>query len=338
MNAVAPAVASMPIGPAAKSGMANGSPAESQGDSPADFAALLSGQMPPAEEMAALLPEDLRARAEGPLAALGEEVGGEAPVETEPLILQADTTPIPNAAAIAFAMPNAPQPVPPAATLETEVWPGAGGIRIGDAEAELKDLASDLEALLNRKGAAEQTPIDVAANEALRDLAGHPLSQPHEAMPKQSVGQDIGAIASPLHTSRWSQDFSQKLVWMVKNDIQNAQLSINPANLGPIEITLTIGKDSASAHFASPFAEVREVLEAALPRLKEMLAEAGVDLGQANVGAQSQNRFAENHAQRQAALAVSGRENASFPANDAVIEARVMPLRGRGIGMVDTFA
>ena len=71
-----------------------------------------------------------------------------------------------------------------------------------------------------------------------------------------------------------------KIVWLTANDQKFAQLTLNPPQMGPIEISLNINKDTASAYFISPNAEVREAIETALPRLREMLAGVGIELGQ----------------------------------------------------------
>lgn len=91
-------------------------------------------------------------------------------------------------------------------------------------------------------------------------------------------------LTTPLGHTAWADEFAQKLVWFAGNDRQQAQLTLNPPQLGQVEITLNIDKDVTSAHFASANAEVRNAIESSLPRLREMLAGAGVELGQVTVG------------------------------------------------------
>lgn len=94
-------------------------------------------------------------------------------------------------------------------------------------------------------------------------------------------------IETPVRDQSWASDFSQKIVWLASHDKQTAQLTLNPPQMGPIEISLSLSKDSASAFFVSANPEVRDAIETALPRLREMLAGAGIELGQTNVGAES---------------------------------------------------
>ncbi len=143
-------------------------------------------------------------------------------------------------------------------------------------------------------------------------------------------------LATPLKDAAWPAELSQKVVWMARQDLQSAQITLNPPQLGPIEIALDIKNEQASAVFVSGSAEVREAIESALPRLREMLAGVGVELGQANVSHES-FRQASDQGHRQAVARGSStsvdRGNASITAAGATVAgARA------GNGLVDTFA
>lgn len=85
----------------------------------------------------------------------------------------------------------------------------------------------------------------------------------------------------------WDTAFSQRVAWAATNQHQVAELHLNPPNLGPVEIRITVSNDQATAVFVSPHASVRDSIEAALPRLREMLGESGLSLGNVNVSSQS---------------------------------------------------
>jgi flagellar hook-length control protein FliK len=65
--------------------------------------------------------------------------------------------------------------------------------------------------------------------------------------------------------------------------------------MGPIEISLNVDKGSASATFVSANAEVRDAIETAMPRLREMFASAGIQLGQTNVSSESFRQQSEGN-------------------------------------------
>jgi flagellar hook-length control protein FliK len=96
-------------------------------------------------------------------------------------------------------------------------------------------------------------------------------------------------VETPLGQPGWRDEVGQKLTWMVSNNRQQAELVLNPPQLGRIEVALTIEDDRASVSFATPHAAVRETLENSVARLREMLADAGVTLGQTQVGTNSGN-------------------------------------------------
>lgn len=132
--------------------------------------------------------------------------------------------------------------------------------------------------------AVEPQSASGSASNFAATLAAQAAAQ--QAQSRHESAPAAPQISVPLQDSRWAQDFSDKVVWLAKNDQQTAQININPPQLGPMHITLNLSGDQASALFVSPHAEVRQAIEDAMPQLREMLAGAGINLGQANVGAQ----------------------------------------------------
>jgi flagellar hook-length control protein FliK len=70
---------------------------------------------------------------------------------------------------------------------------------------------------------------------------------------------------------------------MVGREVQSASVRIRPPNLGPLNIHLSIQNDQASVSFTAQHGIVKEALEAAIPRLREMFAESGIDLANVDV-------------------------------------------------------
>lgn len=182
--------------------------------------------------------------------------------------------------------------------------------------------------------AAEASPLETSpatpSNVAGGLASGRPLQD--AAATSQPPG-----IAAHLNENAWPKQFGDKVVWMAKNDQQSAQISINPPQLGPIQITLNLSGDQATLAFASPHAEVRQAIESALPQLKEMLSSAGINLGQSNVGANLSQQNQE-HAFSGANGNRSANENAILPANEKAASIAGSAVIHRGRGMVDLFA
>lgn len=148
-------------------------------------------------------------------------------------------------------------------------------------------------------------------------------------------------METPVGANGWDTEIGDKLVWMVGRQEQRAELVLNPPQLGRVEISLTLNGDQTSAAFVSGNPAVREALEAALPRLREMFAEAGLSLGQAQVGADSGNNAANqspgNRENRENSSRYSNARDGAPDVNMQRLTESSQWLR-QGRGLVDVFA
>lgn len=153
------------------------------------------------------------------------------------------------------------------------------------------------------------------------------------------TANSLQTISSPLGGSGWTNEFSQKITWMGTQQNQIAELHLNPPNLGPLDVVLKISDNQATALFTSPHSAVRDAVENALPRLREMLADNGITLGNTMVSDQSpRDRSADgfmNHGFGAAARRETSDE--TLGATETSTTAQVVPARQHN-GMVDTFA
>lgn len=142
-------------------------------------------------------------------------------------------------------------------------------------------------------------------------------------------------VAPRVGSAEWGGAVGEKVVWMASQSHQVAELHLNPPNLGPLEVRLTISNDQASALFVSHHSAVREAIETALPRLREMLADNGIMLGNVTVGS-------ESFSQQQASGQRDGKEGGRSGLGDEGFTALItVPERSAGLvrdGMVDVFA
>lgn len=77
---------------------------------------------------------------------------------------------------------------------------------------------------------------------------------------------------------------TQRVRWMVDQGVETAELRLDPPRLGTLGVRVRVDGDQATLSFQSPHAPVREAVEAAVPRLRELLADAGLDLAGVDVG------------------------------------------------------
>ncbi len=91
----------------------------------------------------------------------------------------------------------------------------------------------------------------------------------------------------PFQQAGWNNELSERVVWMANQKLQSAEIKMNPPHLGPIEVRLNISGDQAQVQFSAPHGVVRDALESALPRLREMFGAQGMNLVDVNVSDQS---------------------------------------------------
>jgi len=86
---------------------------------------------------------------------------------------------------------------------------------------------------------------------------------------------ELPKIQQAVSNPQWGNELANRVVWVAKQNFQAAQIRINPANLGPIELRISIQNEQASITFISNHAQVREAIEQSMPKLKEMFEENG---------------------------------------------------------------
>ncbi len=154
------------------------------------------------------------------------------------------------------------------------------------------------------------------------------MSRLFDVLPRQIEGRLNVAIEAPLRSPAFASELGEKIVWLAGRHAQFAELSLNPPHLGALEVRLSVSGGEAVAQFFSANAGVRDALETALPRLREMMAQAGIQLGEAQVRDEA---FARDEAAR-------GELRTSAATSTQAAEemgARALPMRG--MGLVDLY-
>jgi flagellar hook-length control protein FliK len=143
-------------------------------------------------------------------------------------------------------------------------------------------------------------------------------------------------ITARVGTPAWDQSLSQKIVWMSNNAQQTASLTLNPPDLGPLQIVLSVNNDQANATFIAAQPEVRLAIEAAMPKLREMMSDAGIQLGQANVSSGSTPQ--QNNHQQERPSSNNSQSLNSIDESITLNSAHRSTNITTGLGLVNTFA
>ncbi|HUQ11059.1 MAG TPA: flagellar hook-length control protein FliK [Steroidobacteraceae bacterium] len=190
---------------------------------------------------------------------------------------------------------------------------------------------------------ADGTADKAAALLALTAVNPEPLEKHQAGDPSQNLAKAAEMLAQaqrPLHAesarpsvlthardARWADDFGARVSLMVRAGESTASLQLTPVDLGPVEVRVTVKDSQATIQFGAAQAETRALIEASLPKLRELLASQGFNLLDASVS----SGFSR---QQQTAFASTTRGGASNEAETATTEARTV----RQLGLLDLYA
>ena len=310
-------------------------------------------QLPPSGNTEALLAV-LDAEGEPVMAAGADAPAGEEPAGTETLYPPAPVTsgtapvtarqPVGPAAQVVqpATSPMPSQPSNPAPSLVAqavqEALSNQDAKLVRDASmerlgVEMRNLIAasqrpaGFEQLLDRTPLnANQTQTNAVAPTLPGGLAPDAVATARPVLPTTTV-------ETPFRQPGWDQALSERVLWAANQKMQSAEIKLNPPQLGPIEVRIQMHQDQAQVSFTSQHAAVREALEAALPRLREMFSASGFELD-VNV---SQHSFAQ---QRQTQGFGAGQQRAGSSAEEGMpvaVTQELGPLGALSLGGVDLF-
>ena len=158
---------------------------------------------------------------------------------------------------------------------------------------------------------ASALAVSGAAGEAAARISGGnelafnlPAPQPIAAATGASLPSSIG---TPVSHPAWPSQLGQQLVQLIqRGGEQHVQMKLHPAELGPLSISLKMTEHGAQAQFLSAHAQVRQVIEQAIPQLREALAEQGISLSDTSVGEQGFSNQQEAFAQQSTGSSAGG--------------------------------
>lgn len=183
--------------------------------------------------------------------------------------------------------------------------------------------------------------IQVNAGESIFSTHGESISSQPFSLSNSASGVPLNTTLQDIHVDlpvgqpKWGEELAQKVVWLSSQQHQVAEIRLNPAHLGPVEVTLSIMQDQATAQFSSPHLAVREAIEQALPRLREMMAENGITLGNVMVGSDS---FQQDNKQQPAYHSAKDTSNMADARPETVNQIETAVVPSRHLGMVNTYA
>ena len=230
-----------------------------------------------------------------------------------------------------------PQGPAPTAALRTEA--GDTGTASGAFAALATAMESEIKPQVSTDNASEPSEATIkpatAGSTAPSSLGAGALSLFSNPLRQASLTAALeqgpaATLQSPVGSSEWAEELGTRLAVMTAQGDQSGSLRLSPEHLGPLEVQIRMQDDKANVVFGAQHADTRRALEEALPRLRELFAASGLQLGDAGVS---------REAPRQAQGAWATRTGSGMAAVEAELS---QPISGvvtrQHLGLLDTVA
>jgi len=187
---------------------------------------------------------------------------------------------------------------------------------------DLKSLINDAIASTNTElDAGVQPKIDAAISQVnavlnLANLVNHSATQQQSLVLSPSDAQfskelnilqtegtklansSTNQVNSPVNVDKafnimkaeGQNQLAEKVRWMVNARNPSAEIRLDPPDLGGMQIKVNLSGDTAQVNFNVQSLAAKEMLDQAAPRLRDMLAQQGIELGQSSVQQDSQQQ------------------------------------------------
>lgn len=144
------------------------------------------------------------------------------------------------------------------------------GLNVAAADTTFKEVAPSESSLFNSLVDNRSNPVGARGAAAAANSTAA-----NQALAGQTFNTQLEL---PLGHSQWGNQVLQRVALLTAQGIQAAEIHLNPAELGPMQVRVDQRQDSATVVFTSHHASTREALEASLPRLRELFSAQGMDL------------------------------------------------------------
>jgi hypothetical protein len=166
----------------------------------------------------------------------------------------------------------------------------------GDIVADIKQnllgkepsSTESIDRLMNLDIAGLKTSVSqlspVASNTPMTQITGSELTSGVKLASTNMV------MTSSLGEPSWDSEFVGRVNMVIKGGIQEARIQLSPPEMGRLEIKVTTDSDTAKVMFSVDNVAARDAIEQAIPRLRELLEQGGLQLSHAGVSDHSESQ------------------------------------------------
>jgi|GEM_PF-1876918 len=151
----------------------------------------------------------------------------------------------------------------------------------------------------------QQNKNSLSANASFTDVSARSTQLASQTLEQQTIEQLSPAVTSEVAQSQktnaqlhqetisiFRKDFSDavkdKVMLMISQKLQQFDIKLDPPELGNMQVRVNLQSEQAAVNFVVQNQQAKEALEQNMHKLRDMLAQQGVDVGDANVEQQSQ--------------------------------------------------
>ncbi|MGF1774017.1 flagellar hook-length control protein FliK [Vibrio wakamikoensis] len=100
------------------------------------------------------------------------------------------------------------------------------------------------------------------------------------------------AVQSPMVLTKEnaSDQVAERVQMMMSKNLKHVDIRLDPPELGRMQIRMSLNNDSATVHFTVQNQQTRDMVDQAMPRLREMLSQQGIQLADTSVQQQGQQQ------------------------------------------------
>jgi flagellar hook-length control protein FliK len=199
------------------------------------------------------------------------------------------------------------------------------------------------------------TKIESSSNRHLTDVSGnvtqtsqHIIEQQSAEMLNPSVATEVTQSQktnAQLHQetiSLFRKDFTEavkdKVMLMISQKLQRFDITLDPPELGNIQVRVNLQGEQAVVSFIVQSQQTKDALEQNMHKLRELLAEQGVDVGDANVEQQSQQSANDEGSPAGNNSQMQGEMDNMAEANDVVAHTLSAQMLDSSTASVDYYA
>ncbi|TYK65613.1 flagellar hook-length control protein FliK [Colwellia echini] len=200
-------------------------------------------------------------------------------------------------------------------TLLADNKPGAQGSKTSNQVTDVftARASTDAQAQVLQAAQSKQTN-DAYLEHQTAEVLNHSVATDVAQIQKNNVQLQQETIS--IFRKDFTDAVKDKVMIMISQKLQQFDITLDPPEFGNMQVRVNLQGEQAAVNFVVQNQQAKDALEQSMHKLKEMLAEQGVDVGDANVEQQNQQGNNDNNSEQNTNNNAELNKTAGNDAND----------------------